>query len=164
MGWIAYTRDGQKLQEDVDGRPVQAGDEGKLLLITQEDFGHKVAVDLISGVILIDYESLEPSGEGFNIESPKTVLWICDETTIVGELLDRETTFEERTEEDGSIQGYDTYVYKPLIWRPIWFTRVIGGIPTKIVGAQTTTPEEMFGAKNVKKMVMLFADGRIGIY
>ena len=55
MGWKAFFKDGTTMSEGVDGRPVQAGDEGLLWFITQEDYGHKVLVELINGVIVLDF-------------------------------------------------------------------------------------------------------------
>jgi hypothetical protein len=49
------------------------------------------------------------------------------------------------------------------VWRPIWFTRVTNGtILTKIVGLQTTLGVP-YKRKNIKKMISLFEDGRVGI-
>ena len=53
MGWKAFTKDGEYLSEETHGRPVQAGEEGSLAVIAQEDYGHKVSIDLINGVIAL---------------------------------------------------------------------------------------------------------------
>lgn len=177
MGWISINRDGEILREETHGRPVQAGEEGKLLVIAQEDFGHKVAVDLNNGVIAIDYDSLGIQNGTVEIANPKLMFWICEETTIVGELAHYKAELVPQKDEKGKLvyerdsEGKKIYnkpvmvrndILTPLTWRPIWFTRNTNGIPTKIIGAQTTLPE-MQGSKNVKKLVSLFADGRIGI-
>lgn len=175
MGWIALTKTGEHYYEDnpnpeYGGRPVAKGEEGSLALIAQEDYGHKVAIDLYSGVIAIDYDSLEVQNGQVGIGSPKMLLFICDETNIVGELMHNEVELVPYLNEVGQkVLGEDGEYVKvrndnltPLTWRPIWFTRFTNGIPTKVIGAQTTLPTD-FGGKNVKKMISLFADGRVGI-
>lgn len=156
MGWIAYHKDGTVTDETHHGRPVQAGENGELKAIIQEDYGHKVALDLINGVILIDYDNIDIQGGNLAVENPRTVLYVCDETNIVGELFslkkgrpNKDGWFKQRTE--------------PFVWRPIWFTRhtMPGGV-TKVVGLQTTLGIP-YKRKNVKKMISLFEDGRIGI-
>lgn len=154
MGWRALYKDGTSVEEGVEGRPVQAGEEGKLALIAQEDFGHAIAIDLINGAILFDYTMLNVQN-GTVEADPKYVLLICDETNIAGELFDLN-----KTEPD--TQGWYEQTIIPIQWRPIWFTRVTNGVPTKVIGAQTTLPET-YGGKNVKKLVSLFESGRIGI-
>lgn len=156
MGWRAFTKEGEETREETHGRPVQAGEEGNLLAIAQEDFGHKICIDLQNGVILLDYENLGVQNGSLEIEGQKYVLFICDDTNIGADMVHRE-----RTKVDA--QGWFSEEEVPLVWRPIWFTRYTNGIPTKVIGAQTTLPEE-FGGHNIKKMIMLYADGRIGIY
>lgn len=174
MGWIALTKDGEMYREgdpnpERGGRPVAKGEEGSLAIIAQEDFGHKVAIDLYNGLIAIDYDSLETE-DGIRLENPKSLIWICDDTNIVGDLFEMEQEFVPWEDEkgrryvnnDGSLVTVRNDILKPLIWRPIWFTRITAGEPAKIIGAQTTLPPE-FGGRNVKKMVILYANGRIGI-
>jgi len=176
MGWIALTKDGEMYREgdpnpERGGRPVAKGEEGSLAIIAQEDFGHKVAVDLYNGVIALDYDDLRINeAGGAELSNPKTMLWICEETNIVGDLFFTEQQFVPYEDEKGRRYvnpGGDEVTVRndiltPIIWRPIWFTRITSGVPTKVIGAQTTLPPE-FGGKNVKKMVSIFADGRIGI-
>jgi hypothetical protein len=153
------------------GRPVAKGEEGSLAIIAQEDFGHKVAVDLFNGVIAIDYDDLNVAEDGrIGLENPKATLWICDETNIAGDLFYLEQEFIPYEDEkgrrfvnnDGSQVTVRNDILTPLIWRPIWFTRITSGVPAKVIGAQTTLPPE-FGGKNVKKMITLYHDGRLGI-
>lgn len=92
--------------------------------------------------------------------NPKIVMYICDETTIVGELLHQEQSSMDSY--GNAVEGYVYQTYIPLTWRPIWFTRVTNGVPTKVIGAQTTLPKE-FGGKNVKKMISIFDNGALGI-
>lgn len=170
MGWRAIYKDGTELQEGTHGRPVQDGEEGKLLVIAQEDFGHNIAIDLIKGVVAIDYESLEVVDGQIQISNPKCYLWINDDTNVVGDLYFVDQEFLDYRDEDGRkvLDANGRYVkvrndkLRPLVWRPIWFTRYTNGLPTKVIGAQTTTPPE-FGGKNVKKMISILADGRLGI-
>lgn len=171
MGWTSISRTGEILSEDKDGRPVQAGDEGQLLVIIQEDYGHKIIVDLVAGVIVIDPESWEIQ-DRFYFHNAKTALWVCDDTNIVGEMAHIESTFDLKRDEQGrkihDEQGKlvetrrDTLT--PLTFRPIWFSRHYAAlpVPVKVVGLQTTLPE-MQGGGNYKRMVMLFPDGRLGI-
>jgi hypothetical protein len=176
MGWIAITKNRETYREgdpnpEFGGRPVAKGEEGSLAVIAQEDFGHKVAVDLFLGVIIIGYDSIGEQNGQVEVSNPGTMLWICDETNIAGELMNMETEYIPYEDEKGrryidpgtkeviNVRN-DTLI--PLVWRPIWFTRLTNGIPTKVIGAQTTLPPEYTG-KNVKKMVSLFADGRLGI-
>lgn len=154
MGWKALYKDGTMLTEEEHGRPVAAGEEGLLAMIAQEDFGHNIAVDLINGVILFEYTQFSVQNGTVEID-PKYRLSICDETNIVGELYDIK-----KGEPDE--EGWFSQEIIPLAWRPIWFTRVTNGIPAKIIGAQTTLPE-VFGNKNIKKLVTIFSDGRVGI-
>lgn len=175
MGWLAITKTGELYQEDDPnpdrgGRPVAKGEEGTLAIIAQEDYGHKIAVDLYSGILIFDYETIGFENGQVQITGQKNLVWICDETNIVGELAHNEVELVPYIDNDGNnIVGADgnlvmvrNDVLTPLIWRPIWFTRFTNGIPTKVIGAQTTLPESN-GGKNVKKMVSIFADGRLGI-
>jgi len=172
MGWLAISKNLEKFWEDdgVHGRPVDAGEEGKLLIIAQEDFGHKVAVHLLTGTIFLDYENIEIQNGTVDIQNDKVRFVICDETNIAGD-------FAELTQElvylrddygrkvllnDGRFAQVRNDILTPLLWRPIWFTRWTNGMPTKVIGAQTTLPKEQ-GGKNVKKMISIFADGRLGI-
>lgn len=170
MGWRAFTKDGIILNEEEHGRPVQAGEEGNLLAISQEDYGRTVAVDLVNGVIAIDYQRIGIQNSQLEIENPKFIFWICEETNIIGEFRHlRQEIVWARDENgkrlrDANGNGYQVRndILTPLLWRPIWFTRFTMGQPTKVIGAQTTTPE-LQGSRNVKKMVSIFIDGRIGI-
>lgn len=168
--WKAITRDGQLLSEaDGIGRPVDLGNEGGLVVIAEEEFGKKVAVDLVNGAIAFDYDSLGIQNGTIELDNPKVIVMICEETNVVGDYRHLEQRFEPSFDKDGN-QLYEnnkpvhtrTDYLTPLIWRPIWFTRTSSGIVTKVIGAQTTTPD-MQGARNVKKLVSLFEDGRIGI-
>lgn len=97
MGWIAVYKDGTIKREgdtftndrgelEGVGRPVQDGKDGKLVAVAQEDYGHKVAIDLLHGVILIDYEELRTQNGSLEAINTRTFLWICEgETNIVGE-------------------------------------------------------------------------------
>lgn len=170
MGWIAITRNNEILrEEDGIGRPVEAGNNDELLAVAQEDFGHKVLVDLINGAIILEYDTLGVQNGSIEFTGAKVIFLICEETNIVGEYKHLRQEFVDYRDEDGRKILQDGRYVKvrndiltDLQWRPIWFTRVIGGIPTKIIGAQTTTPE-IQGAKNVKKLISIFADGRLGI-
>jgi hypothetical protein len=156
MGWTAYHKDGSVTNEGEHGRPVQAGEEGQLRGIVQEDFGHKVYIDLIGGAIVLDYEALDVQGGNIAVVNPAMVLYVCDETNIVGDLFKLRKT---RPNKDGDYKQ----VVEPFVWRPIWFTRVTNGtILTKIVGLQTTLGVP-YKRKNIKKMISLFEDGRVGI-
>lgn len=158
MGWIAITREGEILREgEAPGRPVNEGEDGKLSMIMQEDFGHKVAVDLLSAVIVIDYEDFSIIEENnLQIINPKAVLYITDETNIAGDY--GELITKANPDENLAKAGWVINDFTPLIWRPIWFTRYTNGTPTKVIGLQTT-----YQGRNYKKMVCLFEDGRIGI-
>ncbi len=169
MGWIAITKDKEILQEDKDGRPVQKGEDGELLYIFQYDFGHTVGVDLINGVVSIDFESFEIQDRVYLI-NPKVNFFICEETNIVAEYrhLKQEIVWA-RGENGKLLRDENKRPYKvrndiltPLTWRPIWFTRWTNGIPVKVIGAQTTAPD-LQGGNNIKCMVSLFPDGRIGV-
>lgn len=178
MGWIAVTKDGQQYREgdpnpERGGRPVAKGEEGSLAFIAQEDYGNNVAVDLYNGVIIIGYDhfGLNDSNGQVDLVNPRTILWICDNTNIAGELAFMETEYTPYEDEKGRrfidpetkepVMTRTDHVI-PMIWRPIWFNRVTNGIPTKVIGAQATLPPE-YGGRNVKKLISLFPDGRIGI-
>lgn len=171
MGWRAITKEGAELREEVDGRPVKMGEEGGLLVIAQEDYLHSVAVDLVNGIIAIDYEHLGIQNGTIELVNDKIRLWICDETSFVSEYMHLDRKFEFARDENGRKILQDGKYVKvrndyqtPLTWRPIWFSRHISTVPApiKVIGAQTTLPKEM-GGKNIKKMISLFPDGRIGI-
>lgn len=170
MGWTAYDKDGNFYQEGVDGRPVQMGEEGNLLVIIQEDYGHKIVTDLKNGRILIDPEEVKIENGDVEIINPKLDFWVCEETNIVGEykhLKQEFVTFHDAWGniriQDGKIVKVRNDILSDLVWRPIWFTRHTTGVaPSKILGLQTTTPKIM-GSRNIKKLVILFPDGRIGI-
>jgi hypothetical protein len=170
MGWRAITKQFEELREEEHGRPVQAGEEGNLLIIAQEDYGRTVAVDLVNGVIAIDYDHLGIQNETIELANDKFRFHICDETNIVGDLFNLDQRLEYLRDEDnrrilgpdGRYQRVRTDYVIPLVWRPIWFTRWTNGDLTKVIGAQTTLPKEHTG-KNVKKLVSIFSDGRIGI-
>lgn len=157
MGWEAYYKDGSTLrEEDGHGRPVQDGNDGLLATIVQRDYGHNIAIDLSNGIIFIDFDSMELQNGVFYVVNPKSHFWITDETNTVGAMQ----FVRHLTEPDE--QGWvEQEIYSP-VWRPIWFTRYTNGDPTKVIGAQTTLPEEQ-GNKNIKKMVSLFSDGRLGV-
>lgn len=171
MGWIAVTKTGEILkEEDGIGRPVDAGNNDELLMVAQEDFGHKVAIDLKNGTVILEYDTLIVENGGIQIANPKVVFYICEETNIVGDYKHlQQELIDHRDDQGRKVLGADGKYIKvrndiltDLQWRPIWFTRVIGGVPTKIIGAQTTTPE-LQGTKNVKKLISIFQDGRLGI-
>lgn len=165
MGWLAITKDSKILREEEGitednpggGRPVELGNEGGLLAIGVEGNGHKVAIDLTHGLVAIDYETLGVQNGTVELGSPKLIFSICEETNIVAEYQHRKTT---RPKKNG-----DYFIeYSPMEFRPIWFTRHISTLPgpVLVVGAQTTTPREQ-GRRNIKKIISLFPDGRIGI-
>lgn len=170
MGWTAIARSGEVFSEDKHGRPVAEGKKGNLAAIIQEDFGHSVLVDLINGIIAIDFDHFTVENGTLSVDTPKMHFYICTDTIRAGELSHLTSQLDPVM--DDEIQRIDeatqqpvftrTDTVTPLIWRPIWFTRWINFIPTKVIGAQTTLPK-VYGGKNVKKMVMLFADGQIGI-
>jgi hypothetical protein len=155
MGWTAITKDHEVLSEETHGRPVEAGNEGNLLFIMQEDYGHKVAVDLVNGVIIMEYDDWVIQNERVEIINPRLVFYICDETSIAGELFDIESS-------EADDEGWVINTFNFSKWRPIWFTRVTNGDPTKVIGAQTTLPVA-HGGRNIKKMVSLFSTGAVGI-
>lgn len=155
MGWIAYTREGEILEESQHARPVQAGEEGKLLAIAQEDAGRKVAIDLTGGIVFIDYDTIGVKDGYLEVAGFKTMFYICSETIRIAEMFEMDL---------GEIdeQGWQLQYITPLVWRPIWFTRWANGIPAKVIGAQVTLSRD-YGSKNVKKMITIFPDGTIGI-
>ena len=159
MGWISYHKDGTILSEGAnDGRPVAAGEEGNLRMIVQEDYGHKVAIDLINGVIVIDYDQIDAQGGNIAVTNPKTVLYVCDETSIVGQLEKIRKTRPNK-------EGWFDHIKERFVWRPIWFSRhfsMASDQPVKVVGLQTTLGAP-YKRRNVKKMISLFPDGGIGI-
>jgi len=177
MGWRAIYKDGTiKNEDDLNeegtqkwGRPVDDGEAGKLLVIAQESNGHNVAVDLVHGYIVIDYTQLSVQNGSLELAGPFPPIWLCDETNIVGELAHHEERFYDARDEDnrrilqdGRFVKVKDDIYTPVIWRPIWFTRLTNGTPTYVIGAQTTLPKEQ-GGKNYKRMVNIFEGGRIGI-
>lgn len=134
------------------GRPL----DKELSFIGAEEYNHKVGVDLVNGAIIIDYQELGIQNGTTEIHSPKLVMYICDETNRLFGVLDVQRISE--PDRDGN---YINSV-KALVWRPISFTRWTNGVPTYVVGAQTTLPEN-YGGKNVKKLISLYDDGSIGI-
>lgn len=158
MGWIAYHKDGTVTQETHDGRPVKEGEEGKLSFIIQEDYGHKIGIDLINGVIIIDFEGLEIQNGGVYITNPKAVLYVADETSVIAELQKVKKTKPNK-------EGWFEYKHEPFQWRPIWFSRnfaMAAESAVKVVGLQTTLGAP-YKRRNIKKMVSLLPDGRIAI-
>ncbi len=178
MGWRSIAKDGEIRYEghenpELGGRPVAQGEEGNLLFIEQEDYGHRVGIDLRVAVILIDYDAPATMQNGtLEITNPKTVLYMTDETSIVGEMANRETKRvlkrdekgRKMRDEDNKLIEIEEYTFHPLTFRPIWFSRHISTLPApvKVIGVQVTLPESQ-GGKNVQKMVSLYPDGRIGI-
>lgn len=179
MGWRSISKTGEIRYEghenpELGGRPVKQGEEGNLLFIEQEDYGHRVGIDLRAGIILIGYD--EPAGyQNGTLEIhgvPKVVIWMAEDTNIVGEMYNLEQTFELKRDEkgrkvrdeSGKLVETRTDTLIPLVFRPIWFSRHISTLPApiKVIGVQVTLPESM-GGKNSQKMVMLYPDGRIGI-
>lgn len=138
---------------------MEQGEQGNLLVIAQEDYLHSVAIDLINGKIYFGYEELSVVDGEINIKNPKYEIVICDETNRVYDLFHTDAT---KPDADGNIFR----TYRPIEWRPIWFTRTtqtpITTTIVKVIGAQATLPPE-FGGKNVKKLVTLFPDNTIGI-
>lgn len=177
MGWTSISKDGEIRYEghpdpNLGGRPVQQGEEGNLLAIIQEDYGHKVIIDLVNAVIGIDPETWEFQNGKFYIHNPKILLFVADDTNIVGEMANLEQRFDikrdekgrKMRDESGKLIKVRTDILHPLVMRPIWFTRHINTLPEpiKVVGLQVTLPE-IQGGHNVKKMIMLYPDGRMGI-
>lgn len=180
MGWRSISKTGELRYEghenpELGGRPVAQGEEGNLLFIEQNDYGHRVGIDLRAGIIIIDYEgditiqngTLEIQG------TPKAVLWVAEDTSIVGEMAHVNHVYELKRDEkgrkihddNGKLVQTRTDNLTPLTFRPIWFSRHISNLPApvKVIGVQTTLPE-LQGGGNVKKMVMIYPDGRLGIY
>ena len=178
MSWKAITKDGfllAELNEDGSptglGRPVQAGQDGQLALVAEEDFGHKIAIDLNNGIVAIDYQRIGVQNGTIELDSPLVILNICEETSIVGDMRHLHQVFNPDKDENGEIKKDDngetiyarTDYMMPLIWRPIWFIRHINTYGTiKIIGAQTTLPASQ-GGTNIKKLISIFEDGRLGI-
>lgn len=163
MGWISITKTGETArEEDNVARPVAAGEEGKLAAIAQEDYGHKVAVDLINGIIAIGYDEISVQNGTVELHNPGALIWICDETNIVSEMRHLEQKMEPMNDINGNPSFVRTDYLTSLTWRPIWFTRNTNGIQTKVIGAQTTLPIVQ-GGGNVKKLISIFSDGRLGI-
>lgn len=163
-GWFAITKD-DKLLREVDGitednpgggRPVELGNDGGLKICGVVGYGHSVAVDLINGQIALGFDTLGIQNGTVEI-NPSFVFSICEETNIVGEYKHRKTTKPKKN-------GDYLITYEDLVFRPIWFNRNISTLPGPVIviGAQTTTPREQ-GKRNIKKIVSLFPDGRIGI-
>lgn len=166
MGWKAIQRNPLKVLAESNedgsptglGRPVDAGNANELLGVAQEAYGRSVYIDLTNGVIVLDYSKLGLQNGTVEIENPREVIIICDETNIVGEFFHQDVT-------EPDAEGNVTMTYRPLIWRPIWFKRHISNLnggPIEVIGAQTTLPESQ-GEKNIQKIVNLYPDGRIGI-
>lgn len=178
MGWRSISKTGEVRYEghenpELGGRPVAQGEEGNLQFIEQIDYGHRVGVDLKAGVILIDYDNDATSQNGtIEITNPKMILFMADDTNIVGEMAHLEQKYTLKLDEKGRKMRDDkgkliqdrTDILTPLIFRPIWFTRHISTLPApiKVIGAQTTLPESQ-GGHNYKKIVILYPDGRLGI-
>lgn len=178
MGWRSISKTGELRYEghenlELGGRPVAQGEEGNLLFIEQNDYGHRVGIDLQIGVILIDYESdITVQNGTLEISNPKLALWLCDETNIVGEMahvafqydLKRDEAGRKVHDENGKLVQVKTDILTPLTFRPIWYSRNISTLPApvKVLGLQATLPDLQGGA-NIKKQVSLFPDGRIGI-
>lgn len=178
MGWRSISRSGEVRYEghenpELGGRPVAQGEEGNLLFIEQNDYGHRVGIDLKLGVILFDYENDVTIQNGtIEISSPKYIMWMADETSIVGEMahisheyqLKRDEKGRKVHDDDGKLVQVRTDILTPLTFRPIWFSRHISGLPApvKVIGLQTTLPE-INGGGNIKKLINLYPDGRIGV-
>lgn len=175
MGWVAIFKDGTLLrEEDGKARPVDAGNNGELVVIAQEDFGRKIAVDLLNGVIAFDYKSLGIQNGTIELDQPGFIFAICEETNVVGEYkhLKQEFVWDRDEEgkrilENGKYKKVRNDILTDLVWRPIWFTRttsngITADVSVKIVGAQTTTPKGQ-GERNIKKLITLFPGGSIGI-
>jgi len=165
MGWLAITSQYKLLKEEDGiteenpggGRPVDAGNNGELLAVGAQEYGHSVLIDLVDGVITIDFDSIGIQNGTIEVSNPRFVFSICEETSIVGEYKHRKTTKPDKT-------GNYTIIYDPMVFRPIWFNRIISTLPgaVVVVGAQTTTPSAQ-GRRNIKKIVSLFPDGRVGL-
>lgn len=164
MGWKAITKNLEILSEQNEdgsgtglGRPVDAGNQGELLGIAQEDYGRSIYIDLGNGIIVLDYAKLSIQNTTIELDNPREVLYICDETNIVGDFLHMDTT---EPDKEGNVIN----TFRPLFWRPIWFMRHISNLPgpVHVIGAQTTLPESQ-GGKNVQKIVNIYPDGRLGI-
>jgi hypothetical protein len=165
MGWLAITRKNEIIREGDGitesnpggGRPVDAGNNNELIVVGAEEYGHKVAIDLVNGVVALDFDSIGVQNGTIELTNARFIFSICEETNIVGEFKHRRTSKPDKA-------GNYTIDYEPLIFRPIWFNRMISTLPGPVIviGAQVTTPKEQ-GRRNIKKMVSLFPDGRVGI-
>lgn len=176
MGWIALYHDGTIKREEANepsGRPMY--DDDKIRAIAQIDYLNSVAVDLRDGIIYFGFETMTLQDGVLEFDRIIGVLQICEETTIIGDLKHIRSELEPQFNEDGTPKmntadgtqvqlktDYET----PIQWRPIWFSRVImsplGNVIVKVIGCQTTTPE-VYGGRNIKKLISLFPDGRVGI-
>lgn len=169
MGWKCFYRDTLEMKEEgqmnPEGRPMKDGQAGKLLCIAQEDYHHKIAVDLDRGLFIIDYDEIFVNDDKIlEVKGAKAYINICEETSIVGDLQD---LIQGQPDEEGWFEQH----FEPLKWRPIWFYRHIivpsGEIIVPCIGAQTTLPalySTTKRRKNIKKYISLFPDGRMGIY
>lgn len=177
MGWIALYNDGTIKREednDPDGRPMQDGKDGKIRAIAQIDYLNSVAVDLRDGIIYFGFETMGLQNGTIEFDRIIGVLQVCEETTIVGDLKHIRSELDPQFNEDGTPRlntdgtqvNFKTDYETPLEWRPIWFSRYImtplGTVVVKVIGLQTTTPE-VYGGHNIKKLISLFPDGRVGI-
>lgn len=165
MGWIAITRENKILREEDGitennpggGRPVEAGNNNELIAIGIKEYGHSVAIDLVNGVVAIGWDDMSVQNGTVELHNIKFMFTICEETNIVGEFKHRKTTKPDK-------KGDYLITYSDMIFRPIWFMRHISTLPAPVhvIGVQTTTPREQ-GKRNIKKVISLFPDGRIGI-
>jgi len=105
----------------------------------------------------LDPDGLEIQNGTVSMTNSRAVLYMCEETNILGEFKHRKTTKPDKA-------GNYTIDYLPMLFRPIWFNRHISTLPAPVIvmGAQTTTPSDQ-GKRNIKKMISLFPDGRVGI-
>lgn len=141
----------------LNGRPVDLGNNGGLRLAGGSEYGHTVAVDLRDGILFLDPDNLEIQNGTVSLVNAKAILYMCEETNILGEFKHMKTTKPDKL-------GYYNIEYFPILFRPIWFNRHISTLPGPVIviGAQTTTPSHQ-GKRNIKKMISLFPDGRVGI-
>lgn len=146
-----------QLVPGLNGRPVELGNNGGLRVAGATEYGHTVAVDLRDGILFIDPDNIEIQNDTVSLAGSKAIFYMCEETNILGEFKHRKTTKPDK-------QGNYFATYDPMIFRPIWFNRIISTLPAPVIviGAQTTTPSDQ-GKRNIKKMVSLFPDGRVGI-
>jgi hypothetical protein len=178
MGWRSIAKDGEIRYEGhpdpfLGGRPVDAGEEGKLLIIEQNDYGHRVAVDLTNGIILIDYEEdITIQNTTIEAKNPKLVLFLADDTNLLSDMKHlrqefvwaRDVNGRKIRDENKEIVKVRNDILTPMLYRPIWFSRHISTLPApvKVIGVQTTLPE-LQGGGNYKRMVMIYPDGRLAI-